>query len=104
VTHDPHDPLENRLLTRQGSGKGVLVDDCARCEQQAKDPVGTLDREHIAALWKEMVRVEHTYDDHGRSIGGAYRSLADARACRQLYTMAVFLERHTDVDPWALLR
>jgi hypothetical protein len=102
VTHIPHDDLRDRLRSGlQGSGIGVLVDGC---EQQAADPMATLDREHVAALWREMVRVERdpegVFRNEGRLV--AYRSRADAKACRELYRIAVFLERFTPVDPWAL--
>jgi hypothetical protein len=105
VTHTPHDDLRDRLRSGlQGSGIGVLVDGCERCEQQAADPMATLDRDHIASLWREMVRVERdpegVFRNEGRLV--AYRSRADAKACRELYRIAVFLERFTLVDPWAL--
>lgn len=97
MSHDYHVGLEARLTSRPGSGIGVLVDGCERCEQQAKDPVGSLDEDHIKALWREMVRVER-HD-------GAYRSLADSRACQVLYGIAVFIERHgRDGDPWSYFR
>lgn len=97
MTHSYHPDLAERLQYKPGSGTGVLVDGCRRCEDQAKDPVGALDEDHMKALWREMVRVER-HD-------GAYRSLADSRACQVLYQIAVFIERHgMDGDPWSYFR
>jgi hypothetical protein len=71
-----------------------LSDDCPRCSEHANDPLASLDPAHVDDLWRQMVRVEFTD-------GGPYRSLAEARACRQLYSLALFLQR-IGIDPRAV--
>lgn len=73
----------------------VLYDNCARCEQQAANPLNC-DEHRIIELWHRMVAVEHTDDgaDH-------YPTHAEAKACRYLYGVAVLIERLSRIDPWA---
>ena len=81
-----------------------LHDACPDCQAKAKDPVARLDGAHVRDLWLRMVAVEHgssranlpqPYSDVGR-----YRTDLEAEACRHLYRIAVFLERHSSVWPW----
>lgn len=86
--HGFHEAMSLRLSAKI-RGQGVLVDGCGRCEEHAADPLGSLDREHIAALWRERNAVESTgsYDGvHG------YRSILDSQACRALGSVIRFLE------------
>lgn len=80
-----------------------LSDGCPECRRKAKDPIAYLDGEHVADLWSRMVRVEHGMNDNlaakYRDVQ-AYRSGAEADACRHLRTIALFLERHTSISPW----
>ena len=66
----------------------ILYDGCDRCEQHASHPFDTLDDSNLAALWKEMVRVER--DD---SCVAHYRTRAEAVACHELYRAACILQR-----------
>lgn len=75
----------------------LLFDDCDRCAQHAEHPMMSVDDERLGKLWREMVAVEkdRSYRDH-------YRTRAEAIACRELYRVAVFVERtHPLVQPWA---
>lgn len=72
----------------------ILVDGCARCEEQAKS-LYDLDEHFTAALWRKMVAVNHESSDH-------LRSYAEKTAVDQLWKFALILERYTDVDPWTL--
>jgi hypothetical protein len=97
-THVYHPDLEQRMrLGRPGSGMGVLCDGCERCGELAAHPLN-LDREHLIALWREMVRVERA---SLRKLE-AYRSVADAQGSRELYKIAIFLEHYTKTDPWTV--
>lgn len=95
TSHIYHPKMVERLASKM-RGMGVLVDGCERCEEHAEHPVVSLDREHLAALWREMIEVEAT-DDYDGMVG--YRSLADARAARMLMPIRRFLDRYTAVDP-----
>lgn len=70
----------------------ILYDGCDRCAEHADDPLVALDPEFTEALWNRMVEVERN--------DGAYSSGAEARACKTLYRIAVWLERHSGIDPW----
>lgn len=85
-----------RPADRPDPEDAVLFDGCERCEEHAAEPLAQLGPSHLAPLWVEMVRVERdpTFRTH-------YRTVAEGKACRALYRIAVFLERHTDLDPWA---
>lgn len=81
---------------------GILVDECPRCEEHAERPL-ELGEEMLTALWQLMVRVERD----PQIARPSYHSAADAKACRALYAVAVFLERHGGpggvsivVSPW----
>jgi len=69
-----------------------LNDDCERCAEIATNPVVYLDGENFRALWAKMISVE--FDDQG-----GYRSDNERTAGKQLYTIALFVERHTILDP-----
>lgn len=97
-THIYHAKMVERLATK-ARGFGVLVDGCERCEEHAERPVSSLDQEHLAALWREMIEVEATDDYDGMP---GYRSLADARAALALMPIRRFLDRYTTVDPKAI--
>jgi len=71
-----------------------LSDDCPRCSEHANDPLVSLDQAHVEALWRQMVAVEF-------GGGGMYRSHAEARACRHLYALGLFLQR-IGIDPRAV--
>lgn len=91
--HD-HRAHEAMMMT-----EAFLVDGCARCAELSAAPLG-LDTHHIAALWPVMVR--HFSGSWRLAPEGTRRplSLAEEEACRQLYRIAVFLERFAGVDPW----
>ena len=79
-----------------GGPEPILFDGCEECEERSRDVLrAPLDRDFMRALWQKMVMVEH--HDAGR-----YRSDAEGRACHSLYEVAVFLEKHTAVNPWTL--
>jgi hypothetical protein len=72
-----------------------LHDGCPRCEELARNPLRELDAEHLGDLWLHMVMVEQD-----RAV---YRSHAEARACRELVGVWVFLQRYVpevDADCW----
>lgn len=69
-----------------------LVDGCPRCAEHARDPVASLDSEHLSGLWDRMLDVEYRDPD------ARYRSETEAAACRVLYGHARFLRR-VGVDP-----
>lgn len=96
ITDDDPDTLERWGIDEPDPGDAVLFDGCDRCEQHAADPLASLSGGHLAALWTEMVRVEH---DPGER--DWYRTRAESRACRKLYAVAVFLERNSPLDPWS---
>jgi hypothetical protein len=70
----------------------ILFDDCPRCEHHSHEPL-FLDDKMIGRLWERMVAVERGSVEH-------YLTGAEATACKNLYHIAVFLERHTVVYPW----
>lgn len=81
-THTPHaPPLEVGL-----------VDGCPRCREHALDPLSGLDKEHLAAFWKQMILVEMD-DEHAY-----YRSENERRLGDRLYEHARFL-RTLGIDP-----
>ena len=74
----------------------ILFDGCPRCEEHATYPLADLDAANTAALWAEMVRVERD-----PTMVAGYRTHAEAKACRHLYRIAVWIERHVPtVNPW----
>lgn len=74
---------------------GVLADGCDRCAEHAKEPMLlSLDQEKMQRLWAEMIAVEHG------SGTPEYVTAADAEAGKQLYRIAVWLERYAEIDPW----
>ena len=76
----------------------VLWDDCERCQQHTVYPYVTLDKGNIRLLWALMLDVER------RMVRGRfYRTRAEAQACRNLWYVAVFLEREAGLDPEELL-
>lgn len=60
-----------------------LVDGCERCAEHARDPFTSLDQEHVAAFWRQMVEVEN---DRAR-----YRSALDAQVGRYFARLRWFL-------------
>lgn len=85
-----------------------LDDGCPECSRKAHDPIALLDSQHIADLWNRMVAVEQPSRRHCLpapydSVAGGYRSDAEAAAARHLYRVALFLERHTSIEPWYAL-
>jgi hypothetical protein len=72
---------------------GVLADGCDRCEEHAEQPMLLeLDRDKMAAMWDVMVAAEHG--------SGRYATEAEATAGKQLYRVAVWLERYALINPW----
>jgi hypothetical protein len=63
-----------------------LVDGCERCEEHASHPLLSLDPDHIAMCWRQMVDVEVRETK-------SYRSGAEAQACRALFQHYLFLLR-----------
>lgn len=73
----------------------LLFDGCPRCAQHAISLVG-LDADRAGRLWRRMVEVER--DPSGVA---AYRTAAEAAACRTLYSLALLLDRtHPNLDVW----
>jgi len=88
VTHNYH----------PASLKHGLADGCPRCKELAENPARWLDRDHLAAFWALMLRVE--YDHPGIVVGldpnapappDRYRSDLEAKCCRNLARHAEFL-------------
>lgn len=55
---------------------GILNDYCPRCQEQAENPLTTLDDVKLEILWQKMLQVEKT--------SGVYDSVSEAIACRKL--------------------
>lgn len=96
MSHERHpeqftNPIEGLSQDREP----ILYDGCADCESRARMALYSLDRQFTEAVWRKMVLVEHEHE-------GRYRSDAEARACKQMYEVAVFLERFTAISPWTL--
>lgn len=73
----------------------ILYDDCERCAEQAATPL-LLDADKTAALYRRMIRVERH-----EATGAHYATAAEGTACRALYHLALFVERHMpDLNPW----
>lgn len=71
----------------------ILYDDCEECEQRSNSLAhlaSGLDRSNLLKLWNRMIDVEK--DD------GEYPTVAEARAGRMLYFMALVLERIADTS------
>ena len=90
--HDPSSDTAALLAAEEP----ILFDGCEDCEAKVNGVLYALDANFTAALWQKMVQVEHSSGD------GIYRSTAEAQACKKLYEVAVFLERHTRINPWTL--
>ena len=75
----------------------ILYDGCERCAQHASHPFDSLDDSNLAALWKEMIRVERD-----PTLAAHYRTSAEGQACRELYRVACILGRIVPMlDPWS---
>lgn len=91
ASHDPHEDISTH----------GLADGCERCDEIAGNPIAFLDGENFRALWAKMLEVEFGFyglDDRVAD-GSSYRSGNEAKAGKQLYMTAIFVERHTDHDP-----
>lgn len=93
ATHDYHEGLDGY------HADAVLQDGCGECDARARKGLeGLLDLDHVRLpkLWDLMVatRWGGSTDVHARA-----RSINDALATRQLYAMALLLER-SGVYPW----
>jgi hypothetical protein len=70
---------------------GILADDCERCDQHAAEPMLlSLDGAKMEQLWDKMVEVEYTHL-------GDYVTANEAKACKMLYALSVWMERHHNV-------
>lgn len=65
-----------------------LVDGCPRCEEHAKDPMLSLDADHLNDLWRRMVEFEYLDHDEWRP-----RSNAEGLAMKRMHEHARFLLR-----------
>lgn len=75
---------------------GILADGCERCDEHAAEPMLLwLDQQKMEALWDKMISVERS--------SGHYATGNEAKAARQLYNLAIWLERYVGVDPWRSL-
>ena len=90
MTHRYHpDP------TRGDDKDAILWDSCEDCDSRTDlDGIQSLDNRNFARLWRKMLEVE-------RDDTGTYLSWNERKAARSLYLMAILLERHTNIDPWA---
>ena len=82
-----------------GGSDPILFDECDRCAELAGTVLWSLDRETSAALWQRMVEVEKG----GGSTPATHRhyaSVNEARACKTLREVALFLERNSPINPW----
>lgn len=80
---------------------GILADDCERCGEHAVEPLLlTLDREKMGRLWDKMILVERPPTSASPQL---YETENEATAARQLYKLAVWLERYGGVYPWGPL-
>ena len=97
MAHDYHPRQRDAptAATLVADPEPILFDGCQECEEKAEKVLYAFDHEFSAALWQKMVAVEHRDE-------GSYRSQAERQACVRLYEVAVFLERHTRLDPWTL--
>lgn len=78
-----------------------LSDSCDECRVKAADPMSRLDSEHVRDLWCRMVAVEKpSAAPDGYADVRGYRTQTESVATRHLYRVAIFLERHTTIDPW----
>lgn len=76
MMHAPHDPNSN----------AILHDNCERCASHAESLL-SLDDINLYRLWDKMLTVEvGNGPDH-------YDSIAEANACRALYSTYVLMER-----------
>ncbi len=77
---------------------GVLHDGCPRCAEiaEVQNSYG-LNAVKMNELWQEMVHVELA----PRQLG-AYASETDAKAAIDLYNMALWLRKYTEIDPRTL--
>lgn len=76
MMHAPHDP----------NSTAILYDDCGRCAAHAESLL-SLDDINLYRLWDKMLTVEVGHNpDH-------YDSVAEAKACRALYSHYVLMER-----------
>jgi hypothetical protein len=78
-THLPHPE-------RNADGLPLLFDGCGRCEEQALNLGLLLDNDRWRKAWAQMIRIE--FKDEG-----GYLSDADKRLGRDLYYMALLLQR-----------
>lgn len=75
-----------------------LADGCPRCRELAENPTRWLDRDHLSAFWRLMLRVEYGHpgivvglDPNAPEPPQQYRSDTEAKCCRVLLTHAEFL-------------
>jgi CheY-like chemotaxis protein len=87
TTHIPHPVLGDR--------REFLVDGCPRCEEYVRDLGVPFDEDRFRAFWAKMVRVE--FDD-----AEGYDSTLDRRLGRNLYHVALALQRAFGLDPRTL--
>lgn len=93
----PHDGADLDSPLFFDPDDAVLFDGCDRCAQHAARPLsGSIDATATGRLWQRMLEVELE-----RHPAATYRTQAEARACEQLYALAVWIGLHQPaVNPW----
>jgi hypothetical protein len=91
MSHDYHDTLGCPEDT-------IFYDGCEECEDRAKWGLAgllTQDIDRVEAIWRRMLTNEgREADAIGRyGVDGGYRTDAEARIGKELYLLAVLLER-----------
>lgn len=73
----------------------IFFDFCPECNSQAQEPYYLLDQYKMRRLWNRMLNVEV-------SDSGVYLSHTEAKACKNLWPIYIFVERFTDNDPMTM--
>lgn len=79
-----------------GTERPVLYDDCPECDARATQP-WDLDASSFEEAWRLMVNFEHRNVIEGRAVCLTWN---ERRLVRELYRIAVLMERHMRIDPW----
>lgn len=81
----------------EGKQEPILYDNCPECDKRASEP-WALDGSNFKEAWQLMVNVEHPSTAGEGRIG--YLTWNEKRLGRELYKIAVLMERHMGIDPW----
>ena len=82
-------------LPEPDQGEFILYNNCDRCAEHAEHPLLSLDDNNLRDMWDQMVIAERKT--------GFYRTENEAKAGRQLYGIACFMERMLGINPWQSL-